>query len=69
MNAEYKRHRQIWQALKPRVDVRLERKDPWVWVRPLAPAGAPESLNWAPAIMDPAAVAHGIRELASPLSE
>ncbi len=69
MNAEYQRHRQIWQALKPKVDVRLEPKDPWAWARPLAPADAAASLAWAPAIMDPAAVAHGIRELASALSE
>jgi hypothetical protein len=69
MNAEYKRHNQIWQVLKPKLDIRLGTMVSLAGARPLASVGVPQSLDWPPAIMDPAAVAHGIRELASPLSE
>jgi hypothetical protein len=69
MNAEFKSHKQVWQLLKPRVDVRLEARDQIAWANPLSLAVVPESLAWSLALMDPAAVAHGVRELASPLSE
>jgi len=69
MNAEYRSHKQVWQMLKPRVDVRLEATDTLARAQPLTLAAFPESLDWSFAIMDPMALAHGVRELASPLSE
>jgi hypothetical protein len=69
MNAEYKKHKQIWQVLKPREDFRLEAMEPMAWARPLVPAAVPKSLDWSLAIFDPPTAAHGISELTSPLSE
>lgn len=69
MNAEYKSHKQIWQMMKPKVDVRLEAIDPLAQARPPTLAAVPESFEWPLAIMDPATLMHGVRELTSPLSE
>ena len=55
--------------LKPRVDVWLGRAEPLAWVRPLWHAPVPDFPDWSLAAMDPSALAHGVRELASPLSE
>jgi hypothetical protein len=69
MNAEYQSHKQVRKMLKPRVWVDLEAAAPLVWPRPLALLPVPEWLEWSLATMDPAALAHGVRELTSPLSE
>ena len=63
MNAEYKSHERVWQMLKPSVDVTLEARDPLVWARSLMLTAVPESLDWYLAIMDPATLTHGVREL------
>ena len=69
MNAEYKNHKQVWQMVKPRMDAGLEASHLLAWARPLTLAAIPESLVRFLAIMDPATLTHGIRELASPLSD
>jgi hypothetical protein len=69
MNAEYQSHERIRQMLKPSVDIRLDAIGSLAWVPPLTLTVGLESLNWLLASMDPATVAHGVRELASPLSE
>jgi hypothetical protein len=69
MNAEYESHERIWEMLKPRVYAQLEPNEPLAWARP--PAGVPilGLLNWHPASIDLALLAHGHQELNSPLSE
>jgi hypothetical protein len=69
MNAEYRSHKQLWQALKPRVDFRLEASGPVAWKGPLPLPVLPKSLDWPLPIVDPATLTHGVRELSSPLSE
>ena len=55
--------------LKPRVDVGLEPSHALAWAHPLTLLAVPESFKWSLAIMDPATLTHGVRELTSPLSE
>jgi hypothetical protein len=69
MNAEYQSHKQTHQMLEPRMDAHPGTSGVLVWTHPLALAASLESLTWLMAAMDPATVAHGVRELASPLSE
>ena len=68
MNAEYESHKRVWELLKPRVHVHLEPSEPVKWARPLA--GVPvRELDWHPASIDLALLAHGHGELTSPLSD
>jgi hypothetical protein len=69
MNAEYQSHKRVWEMLKPRVDAWLELREPLQWVRPLTGVPVLEFLDWYPASIDLALLAHGHRELTSPLSE
>jgi hypothetical protein len=69
MNAEYQSHKRVWEMLKPRVFAQLEASELLAWARPQSGAPVLELLNWYPASMDLALVAHGHVELASPLSE
>ena len=69
MNAEYISHARVWQMLKPKLDVGLETSNPFAWAPSVSIAGVPESLDLLCSIMDPATLTHGLRELASPLSE
>ena len=69
MNAEYQSHERVRGMLKPRVDVGLEPSHALAWAHPLTLLAVPESFEWSLAIMDPATLTHGVRELTSPLSE
>jgi hypothetical protein len=69
MNAEYQSHKRVWEMLKPKVYARIEPREPLAWARPPAVAPASEFLGSSLARMDPAVLAHGLRELAWPLSE
>ena len=69
MNAEYESHKRVWEMLTPRVFAQLEASEPSAWARPLSGVPVLELLNWYPASMDLALLAHGQRELTSPLSE
>ena len=69
MNAEYESHKQVWVMLKPKVSAQLEPTEPLVRAHPPAGASVPEFLDWYPARLDLALLAHGHVELTSPLSE
>jgi hypothetical protein len=69
MNAEYQRHKRVWELLKPKVYARVELAEPRKWTRPAVGVTVPEFLDWYPASMDMALLAHGHGELTSPLSE
>ena len=69
MNAEYQRHMRVWEILKPRLDTQLELSEPPKWARSAASVPVPGFLDWYPASMDLALLAHGHGELSSPLSE
>ena len=69
MNAEYERHEHLLQLLKPKVNVGIERPGRLESVPSVTLAPVPESLAWSLEFMDPAALAHGVKELTSPLSE
>ena len=69
MNAEYRSHKRVWEMLKPRVIAQLEAREPLTWARPQAGVAIPKFLEWYPVSMDLALLAHGQRELTSPLSE
>jgi hypothetical protein len=68
MNAEYQSHKRVWEMLKPRVLVQLQSSE-LAWALPHAGGGIPEFLDWHPASLDLALLAHGHVELTSPLSE
>ena len=69
MNAEYQSHKRVREMLKPRVFAQLAASEPLAWVRPQWGAAVPKFLDWYPVSMDLAVLAHGQRELTSPLSE
>jgi hypothetical protein len=69
MNAEYQSHKRVWEMLKPRVFAQLEASESLAWARPQAGVAVSKFLDWYPASMDLAVLAHGQRELTSPLSE
>ena len=69
MNAEYYSHKQVWEMLKPRVNAQVESSEPLSWKPPPTVVLIPEFLDWYAAGMDLAVLAHGLSELASPLSE
>lgn len=69
MNAEYHRHKQVWQMLKPKVSVQIQPSESLALARQLAARPIPEFLAWHAASVELAFLAQGHRELASPLSE
>jgi len=69
MNAEYYRHKQVWQMLKPRMDAQVDSTEPLAWAPPPTVGLLPEVIGWYAAGMDLAVRTHGLTELASPLSE
>ena len=69
MNAEYKRHKRVWQMLEPLREVRPKVIEPFPPPAPLTLPLASASFGLSLAMMDPVALAHGVRELSSPLSE
>jgi hypothetical protein len=69
MNAEYQSHKQVREMLKPKVYARIEPREPLAWARPPVVAPVAQFLVSSLASMDPAVLAHGIAELAFPLSE
>jgi hypothetical protein len=69
MNAEYESHKRVWEMLKPRVSAQVEPGGPLAWAYPPTVTPVPELLRWSLANMDLAVLAHGIRELSSPLSD
>jgi hypothetical protein len=69
MNPEYQSHKRVWEMLKPRAFARLDASEPLAWARPQAGVAVSKLLDWCPASLDLAVLAHGQRELTSPLSE
>jgi hypothetical protein len=59
----------VWEILKPRLDAQLELSEPRKRTRSAASVPVPDFLDWYPASMDLALLAHGRGELSSPLSE
>jgi hypothetical protein len=69
MNAEYISHERVWQMLKPKVYVGLEGSESETWTGAPVLAPVPAFLDWYPTALSLVALAHGHRELSSPLSE
>ncbi len=69
MSAEYISHERVWQMLTPKLYVGLEGSERASRSDTPTLAPVPEFLDWYPTALTLAALAHGHRELSSPLSE
>ena len=69
MKAEFESHERVWEMLKPTVYAQIEPREPLASARPPPVAAVPEFPGGYLAGIDPAILAHGLPELASPLSD